>query len=88
MKAEGCLKAERLVYMAKFTGHQALHSGQKIQCGTAVPLVSIPTDSILKAVRLRPNDFEIPNNRNKWIQQDLYQNMFEIKLKCDYEALR
>ena len=88
LKAEGCLKQESLVLAAKCGDQRPTDASSKVQCASAVPLVSIPTSAILKAIKLKAKDFEQTNNRNKMQDKDLYNNMFEIKLKCEYDELQ
>lgn len=51
------------------------------------PLVSIPYSAISKVVKVSPTEFEVPKNRNELRQKELFAQMFEIKLQCEYEDI-
>ena len=48
------------------------------------PLMSVPIDAIEKVFKPDTKSYEIQNNRSKNDQMNLYENMFEVKLKCTF----
>ena len=51
----------------------------------ASPLVSVPLETIEKAVKVELSEVEVQNNRNLRAHKHLYENLFEVKLKYSYE---
>lgn len=49
--------------------------------------MSIPISAISHATRLPANAFETNKNRNYRKQKELFKQMFEIKLNCQYEKI-
>jgi len=45
------------------------------------PLVSVPLETIEKAVKVELSEVEVQNNRNLRAHKHLYENLFEVKLK-------
>lgn len=51
------------------------------------PIVSIPLSAISQVIKLRKDEFEVPKNRNAQQQRLLFTQLFEIKLKFEYEQI-
>lgn len=51
------------------------------------PIISIPIKAIGEISNPDPKGFEKSNHRNKDAEKNLYNNMFEVKLKYKYEDL-
>lgn len=49
--------------------------------------MSVPFAAIQKVVKIKPATFEKQRNRNFIREKPLYDNMFEIKLKCPFEDI-
>ena len=51
------------------------------------PLVSVPFNAIASVVKLPSKTFERQRNRNYLKEQELFNNLLEIKLNCTFDEL-
>lgn len=51
------------------------------------PLLNVPFAAIASVIKLRNDTFEKQRNRNYLKEKHLYENLFEVKLKCPFDKI-